>query len=188
MTDVEVLVRLLAPDPWSFTVFDTLNRKFRLEEIVGIERIKTWRLVFDSTAAGAVESTEAILRETVLMANPNRDVRQVRTGCEVPVKPEIWRMKDGVAEAWVVKVRDLVDRAGEDVARIARSRLGISGLAGVSFATAWVVEMSDRGDRSREIAEQVAVLKRRGKGLLANPHCQEAEVESAAGYLLGGRE
>jgi hypothetical protein len=188
MTQVEVLVKLLAPDPWSFTVYDTLNRKFGLEEIVGIERIKTWTLSYDVVAADdAVGPTEKMLRETVLLANPNRDVRQLRTGPFVPVKPGVYRMREKAADAYVVKVRNLGDPTGENVARIARSRLGIVGLQSVSFATLWVIEMSKGEPDSQRIAEQVAVLRSRGSGLLANPHCQEVEVVSAKEYLLGGR-
>ncbi len=187
MTDVEVLVKLVAPDPWSFTVHDALNRKFGLEEIVGIERIRTWTLSYDVVAAGdAVAPTETILRETVLLANPNRDIRQLRTGRSEPVKPGIYRFKDGVAGAYVVRVRNLEDSAGEGVARIARSRLGLGALKAVSPATAWVIEMSTGEPYSRRIAERAAVLRARGNGLLANPHCQEAEVLSVKEYLLGG--
>jgi hypothetical protein len=188
MTQVEVLVKLLAPDPWSFTVYDTLNRKFGLEEIVGIERIKTWTLSYEDVAADdAVGSTRTILKQTVLLANPNRDIVQVRTGPSVPAVPRIYSGKPGVAEAFVVLVRNTGDPSGRNVARIARSRLGIPALGDVARATAWVIEMSSGGPRARQVAEDVAVLEARGRGLLANPHCQEAEVVSARDYLLGGR-
>jgi len=187
MTDVEVLVKLVAPDPWSFTVYDALSRKFGLEEIVGIERMRTWSLSYDVVAADdAVGPTETILRETVLLANPNRDIRQLRAGASEPVKPGIYEPGDGVVGAYVVKVHNLWDSAGEKVARIARSRLGIDALRSVSSSTLWVIEMSRGEPRSRELAERVAVLEARGAGLLANPHCQEAEVVSAREYLLGG--
>jgi hypothetical protein len=188
MTQVEVLVKLLAPDPWSFTVYDTLSRKFGLEEIMGIERIKSWTLSYDLVAADdAVGPTERMLRETVLLANPNRDVRQLRTGRFVPAMHGIYMMKEGVADAYIVKVRNLGDSMGEKVASIARSRLGLSALHSVSFATLWVIEMSKGEPDSRRIAGQVAVLRSRGSGLLANPHCQEAEVMSVRDYLLGGQ-
>lgn len=187
MTDVEVLVRLIAPDPWSFTVYDALSRKFGLEEIVGIERIRTWTLSYDVVAADdAVAPTETILRETVLLANPNRDISQLRTSPTEPVKPGIYRPKDGVAGAYVVKVHNLGDSAGDSVARIARSRLGIGALRSVSASTVWVIEMSQGEPRSRQLAEKAAVLRARGHGLLANPHCQEAQIMSARDYLLGG--
>ena len=188
MIEVEVLVKLLAPDPWGFTVYDTLNRKFGLEEIVGIERIKTWTLSYEVVAAAdAVTRTESILRETVLLANPNRDVRQVRTGVSARAKPGIYSMGRGVADAVVVKVSNRYDSVGEDVARIARSRLGMGALHSVSAATAWVLEMSKGEPDSRKTAERVAVLRSRGRGLLANPHCQDVEILSAREYLLGGR-
>jgi hypothetical protein len=188
MMDVEVLVKLVAPDPWSFTVYDALSRKFGLEEIVGIERIKRWTLTYDVVAVDdAVGPTEIILRETVLLANPNRDVRQLRTDASEPVVPGIYDLKEGVADAYVVKVHNLGDSAGENVVRIARSRLGIESLRSVSSSTVWVIEMSRGEPDSRRIAEKVAVLEARGSGLLANPHCQEAEVQSAREYLFGGR-
>ena len=187
MIDVEVLVKLIAPDPWSFTVYDALSRKFGLEEIVGIERIKTWTLSYDVVAADdAVGATETILRETVLLANPNRDLRQLRRSVSEPAGPGIFKRRDGVEDAYIVKVRNMEDAAGENAARIARSRLGVDALRSISFATAWVIEMSKGEPHSRRIAESVAVLEARGSGLLANPHCQEAEIVSAREYLLGG--
>jgi|GEM_PF-1482758 hypothetical protein len=187
MTGVEILVKLIAPDPWSFTVYDALSRKFGLEEIVGIERIKTWALSYDVVAADdAVGATETILRETVLLANPNRDIRQLRRSVSEPAVPGIFKLRDGVEDAYVVKVHNMGDTAGENAARIARSRLGIEALRSISSATAWVIEMSKGEPESRRIAESVAVLEARGRGLLANPHCQEAEVVSAGKYLLGG--
>jgi hypothetical protein len=188
MTHVEVLVKLLAPDPWSFTVYDTLSRKFGLEEIVGIERIRTWTLSYDVVAAhDAVGPTETILRETVLLANPNRDLSQVRTGDSEPAGPGIYKAGDGVEDAYVVRVHNPEDTAGANVARIARTRLGLDALRSVSFSTAWVLEMSVGEPDSRRLAERVAVLEARGRGLLANPHCQSAEVLSAREYLFGGR-
>jgi len=125
MIEIEVLVKLIAPDPWSFTVYHTLSRKFGLEEIVGIERIKTWTLCYDvATVDDAAGATEAILRDTVLLANPNRDIRQLRSGVREPARPEIWRPRDGVGGAYVVRVRDREDTTGRDVLRVARSASG----------------------------------------------------------------
>ena len=47
MVKTEVLVKLAAPDPWSFTVLDALRRKFGFEDIIDVERTKSWELTFD---------------------------------------------------------------------------------------------------------------------------------------------
>ena len=71
----EVLVRLAARDPWSFTVLDALKYKFGMESIVGVERVKSWQLLFDpASEEEALAVTGRILEETALLANPNRDV------------------------------------------------------------------------------------------------------------------
>ena len=43
---IQVLVKLAAIDPWSFTVLDTLRRKFGCEEVTHVERITCWELEF----------------------------------------------------------------------------------------------------------------------------------------------
>ena len=55
----EVLVKLAARDPWSFTVLDALKRKFGIGAIRGVERLKSWRLDFEVESDIAASSSRA---------------------------------------------------------------------------------------------------------------------------------
>ena len=109
MVKTEVLVKLAAPDPWSFTVLDTLTRKFGFEDIIAVERTKSWELTFDLVSPdAAVAQTKELLRTTALLANPNRDVWAVR--CGPGDLPEgFWYSDTDEAGAFVVLVTDTDD-------------------------------------------------------------------------------
>ena len=185
--DVEVLVRLATADPWSFTVLDSLRRRFGLAGLIDVARLKSWELSFISGGVDqAVSLTERLLRDTALLANPNRDVWFARSDTTEGVPASIWKRSRHVSEAFAVKVSDLDDITGRSVTEVIRSRLGIPAIGSVRFSTIWVLEMEGGGTGGLETARQVAVASMRGRGLLANPHCQYAEVHQARAYLEGG--
>jgi phosphoribosylformylglycinamidine (FGAM) synthase PurS component len=187
MIDVQVLVRLATADPWSFTVLDSLRRRFGLAGITGVARLKSWEVSFDSGSADqAIGLIERLLRDTALLANPNRDVWFARADTRQGVPAPIWHRSRQVSEAFAVKVSDLDDITGRSVTEVIRSRLGMREIARVRFSTIWVLEMEADGTAGLEMARQVAVADMRRRGLLANPHCQYAEVHQAGAYLEGG--
>jgi phosphoribosylformylglycinamidine (FGAM) synthase PurS component len=183
MIKTEVLVKLVAPDPWSFTVLDTLRRKFGFEDIMEVERTKSWELAFDLVSAdAAVAMTRELLRTTVLLANPNRDVWAVRCGPgELP--DGFWYSDSDRAEAFVVRVTDTDDIVGSSVAGILRQRLGMNAVRSVSFSTVWGLRISSAASDPRTIAAKAALARTWRSGLLANPHSQEASVFSVNDYL-----
>jgi phosphoribosylformylglycinamidine (FGAM) synthase PurS component len=181
---IQVLVKLAAIDPWSFTVLDTLKRKFGCDEVTHVERVKCWELEFRPEAAErAAGITAGLLRDTVLLANPNRDRWVIRGFPGEGVPAGFWERSGDAAEAYIVKVTDKEDLAGQSLARILTSRLGISDIEVVSFSTIWVIEMKGEGRRSRDLAGEIAVARAWRKGFLANPHCQDAEVYPADEYF-----
>jgi phosphoribosylformylglycinamidine (FGAM) synthase PurS component len=181
---IQVLVKLAAIDPWSFTVLDTLRRKLGYHEVTNVERVKCWELEFRREAAGrAAGITEELLRDTVLLANPNRDrwVTRSLPGEEVPAG--FWERSEDFSEAHIIKVKDREDLAGQSLCRILASRLGIRDVDNVSFSTIWIIETVGEGRRSSDIAGEIAVARAWRRGLLANPHCQDAEVHEAEEYF-----
>ncbi len=183
----EVLVKLAARDPWSFTVLDALKRKFGIETVVGVERLKSWRLDFDlHSKEEAIAVTGKILDETALLANPNRDIWTVRgrSRLELPwVSPGAAGEGDRV---FAVRVADRDDLVGRSMHAILRRRLGISEINGVAFSLVWMLEFDRPGEESFRLAEEIAVARSWRRGLLANPHCQEAVVLGLGDYLGGG--
>jgi phosphoribosylformylglycinamidine (FGAM) synthase PurS component len=181
---IQVLVKLAAIDPWSFTVLDTLKRKFGCDEVMHVERVKCWELEFRPEAARrATEITGSLLRDTVLLGNIKRDIWVMRSIPGEVVPDGLWERSEGARDARVVKVTDKEDLRGQALGRILTTRLGITGVEDVSFSTIWVIEMSGRGPRSSDLAGEIAVARAWRKGLLANPHCQDAEVYPADEYF-----
>ena len=184
MTTVEVLVRLTGTDPWSFTVFDTLKRKFSLGELVAVTRMKSWQLSFGlENAEDALDVVARLLRDTALLANPNKEVWSIRGARQDSAGRNFWRKSPGSADAFVVKVTDIDDIIGKSLVKVLRGRLGIREIADARFSSVWVLELSEGGPRSSAVAGDVAVSRSWRRGLLSNPHFQGAEIFKAEEYL-----
>jgi phosphoribosylformylglycinamidine (FGAM) synthase PurS component len=183
MVKTEVLVKLAAPDPWSFTVLDALTRKFGFDDIVGVQRTKSWELTFDLMSSdAAIVATRELLRTTALLANPNRDVWVVRCGpTELP--EGFWYSDTEEAGAFVVRVTDSEDIVGSSAAEIMRSRLGMDAVRDVRYSTIWGLRISRAASDPGELAARIAIARTWRSGLLANPHFQEAAVFGVDDYL-----
>lgn len=183
MVKTEVLVKLAAPDPWSFTVLDALTRKFAFDDVIEVERTKSWEITFDLVSSdAAIALTRELLRTTALLANPNRDVWVVR--CGPGNLPEgFWYSDTAEAGALVVRVTDSEDIAGSSAAEIMRSRLGMDSVRDVCFSTLWGLRISKAASDPRGLAARIAVARTWRSGLLANPHFQEATVFGVDEYL-----
>jgi phosphoribosylformylglycinamidine (FGAM) synthase PurS component len=186
MTGVEILVRLATADPWSFTVLDTLRRKLGLSEVVGVVRMKAWRLGLDADAEAALAIVDRLLSETALLANPNRDSWCIREVRENALPQNLWRAQRDALDAYVIKVADREDLAGRSLLRVLNSRLGITEAKDAGFSSVWIVETAVGEPRSAALAAEVAVSRSWRRGLLSNPHYQDAEVVKAEAYLPYG--
>jgi phosphoribosylformylglycinamidine (FGAM) synthase PurS component len=186
MIPVEVLVRLKAEDPWSFTALETLNRKMGMPEVAALERARSWTLVFeDDDRKEARRAVDSILRETALLANPNRDVWTVREAGD-RVDPGFWKQADAGSRSFVVRVAGREDLAGSSTLSIIRRRLEMTTVREVAFRTIWLLEISP-GDRDpAELAQDIALARTWKRGLLANPHSQEAEIFPLRDYSENG--
>jgi hypothetical protein len=177
-------VRLATADPWSFTVLDTLRRKLGLTEVVGVVRMKAWRLTFDVGGDGEARAiTERLLGDTALLANPNRDKWCVREVRETPLLQDLWHKPEEAVDAYVVKVADRGDLVGKSILRVLNTRLGILEATDAAFSSVWVIETAVGEPGSRAIAADIAVSRSWRRGLLSNPHFQDAEVIRAEVYL-----
>ena len=94
-----------------------------------------------------------------------------------------WERSEDSADAYVIKVTDKEDLVGRSMRRILTSRLGIGDMEDVSFSTVWIVETRASGPASHDLAGEIAVARGWRRGLLANPHCQDAQVYSAEEYF-----
>ena len=183
MIAIEVLVKLAAPDPWSFTVLDTLRTRLGCESVVGVGRLKAWELTFDMDSEDeALETTRRLLSRTALLANPNRDLWVIRCLGQ-PVDEDFWHMTPRGGSSFVVKVCDKEDMLGNWIHRIVGSRLGITAIRQVGFATIWVIEIEGSEPNPMGLISEVAVARSWRKGLLVNPHCQTSNLAAASDYF-----
>jgi phosphoribosylformylglycinamidine (FGAM) synthase PurS component len=181
---VEVLVKLRAHDPWSFTVLDALGRKFGIEAVIGVDRLKSWRLDFHPDSEDrALMLASRILEETALLANPNRDVWTVNSQSGVRLPGALSAAVAGGDRFFAVRVADREDFVGRQMLTVLWRRLGMSEIRGVGYSLMWILEFDRSGEEALRLAEEVAVARSWRKGLLANPHCQEATVSALPGLL-----
>ncbi len=184
MTHAEVLVRLIVPDPWSFTVYDTLQRKFHIGEILSVERFKCWQILFNAQEDATISMVKRILSTTTLLANPNRDMWCMRINRKGWIGGPLWNLNHS-NDYYLIRVTDIEDITGEGILKILKSRLGLDAASKVTYSTMWLLGMSTREPDSRRIAERIAVARKRRVGLFANPHFQVAEVIKASSYFGG---
>jgi hypothetical protein len=181
---IQVLVKLAAIDPWSFTVLDTLRRKFGRREVTRVERVSCWELKFRAgSGERAAGTVERLLRETVLLANPNRDIWVIRTVPGEALPAGFWERSEEAEDAHIIKVTDKEDLVGRSVGKVLTKRLGITDVENVAFSTIWVIETGAGAPGSHDLAREIAVARAWRQGLLANPHCQDAEVFAAEEYF-----
>jgi phosphoribosylformylglycinamidine (FGAM) synthase PurS component len=182
--NVEVLVRLAARDPWGFTVLDALKRKFAIGPVAAVDRLKCWELDFDyHDRDKALEVTGRILEGTALLANPNRDIWIVRAE-PIETLPRDFLERPGSSEhVFAVKVRDREDIMGRSMQSVLHRRLGLAEIAEVRFSLVWILRLSGADRDCYDLARRIAVARAWREGLLANPHCQQAEVLRGDEYL-----
>jgi phosphoribosylformylglycinamidine (FGAM) synthase PurS component len=183
VTTVEVLVRLAAQDPWSFTVFDTLKRKERIDELVAVTRLKSWRLrLGTSDPKVALGLVERVLAETAILANPNRDLSSIRPDGDVGLPARLWKREVETHPAFVVRVKDAEDPAARSALAVLGGRLGIREIAALESASVWVLEVDASAARAQAIARDISSARSWRVGLLANPHFQSVEIQLPEEY------
>lgn len=184
MITVEALVKIAVPDPQSFTVLEALTRKFGLTRVTDVERFRSWEISFDLDSRDAAAAmTKRVLRETTLLANPNRDISVVlEEGRALPGGFWFGAADDG-AEAFVVRVADIKDIVGEGILGVLRGRLGMTEVHSVGFSVLWGLTIAGTGGDALDLASRIAVASSWRSGLLSNPHSQTAQVYGAEAYL-----
>jgi phosphoribosylformylglycinamidine (FGAM) synthase PurS component len=186
---VEVLVKLAGRDPWSFTVLDALVRKHGIASLAGVERLKSWRLDFDTDSKNeALELTSKILAGTALLANPNRDVWGVRGASRSGLPESLFGGQAAAGWVFAARVSDTDDLVGRSMAAVLKRRLGISTIAGVAFSLVWILRFDGSEDDAAALAGRAAVVKSWRQGLLSNPHSQRVHVFGLEDFMVEGAE
>lgn len=166
---VELVVTLKIPDVTALTARHALQQQLGYGDVLAdLRRADWWRL---SLAVDSAELALGLARElaeaTPLFVNPNKHTYTLDTRPPLP-KPLPGTMVIGVLTGF----HD--DATADLTAQALRGRLGYGDrVAAVEHGTLWTLFLREPdAAKARVLAERITVSRRRGEGLLANPHSQ----------------
>jgi hypothetical protein len=167
MSRVYLRVALRGEDLAAISALDVLRTQLGAEDLAGLSRETVWEI--DLADAADRAALERAARESLLFANPVK---------------ERWRIEERFLtlgrvpgrRAVGVLVRDRGDRSDEARAAALQGTWGVAA-ARVTRATLWILDLPDQ-DRAAalERARVLGITVGRRRGLLVNPHYQDAEL------------
>lgn len=168
MTDAVVRLWLKVNDPTALTALETLQRALGYGRgVAGVSRSEVWGFRWLETIDPA-PVLERLARETNLLQNPNKHRMEIAVG------PGALAPRGNV---WV-----LVWTAGEgsDLEETLRRHRLLSGsVPAVRRGTLWELDLAGGPAERARLAEEIAVTRERGRGLLANPHVADLRIFGA---------
>ncbi len=175
MQIVELTVDLKIPDVTALTAAGALRRRLGYGDVlVELRRADYYRLsLLTDSEQEALQIARDLAENTNLFVNPNKHRYQVATGvhnCTVKV--------DDGAYAVNVLVTDPESGSGDGILGALQGRLGYGdNVADVIAGNLWTLVLrADSKELAEAVAEEIAVTRSRGEGLLLNPHYQEYEM------------
>ncbi len=169
MTDAVVRLWLKVADAAALTAREALQRALGYGRTVrAVSRSELWAFRWD-TPVDAEPLLSRLGRDTNLLLNPNKHHMEIAIG-ENRLSPR--------GNIWI-----LVSTAGDGAdmeETLVRRRLVEGAPPRVRRAVLWELDLdAAEGERVR-LGEEIAITRSRRKGLLANPHVQDAEVFAEA--------
>lgn len=165
MTEAVVRLWLKVNDPTALTAHETLQRAMGYgRTVAGVGRSEVWSFRWPD-AVEAAPILERLARETNLLLNPNKHRMEIAVGAGA-LSPR--------GNAWV-----LVWTAGEgrDLEETLRRHRLLSGaMPVVRKGTLWELDLAGAPAARARLAEEIAVARERGRGLLANPHVADVRI------------
>ena len=180
---IELLVRLKTLDTTALTAKDTLQRDMGYGSTLGsISREDYWAVTVEEAAeAGAGRLAEELAGGTKIFVNPNKHVYRAAVRKEGD-GPAAGFSPGGEAPAGVHHVCVLVQYREDEKAMLVRETLRKTlgygeKVRDVSRGTLWTMGIREGSrDGALAMAEEIALTRGIGQGLLVNPHSQTYEV------------
>ena len=174
MYKVELLVKLKIPDVTALTAANTLRRRLGYADI--LERLDRADYYLFEVEAESEEQACAIVREiaerTTLFVNPNKHSFQVHLQAE---RQEIPRTNDAYEVRCLVRELDY-DAALDILGQLSHTQWGEK-IRGLQTGTLWILHLrASTAEAAKKVAEEIAVTRSRGQGLLVNPHYQSCII------------
>jgi hypothetical protein len=165
MTEAVVRLWLKVNDPTALTAHETLQRALGYgRAVAGVSRSEVWGFRWRE-AVDPMPVLERLARETNLLLNPNKHRMEIAVG--------------GGALAPRGNVWVLVWTAGEGSGleeTLRRHRLLSGGVPVARRGTLWELDLAGPPAERAGLAEEIAVARERGRGLLANPHVADVRI------------
>ena len=174
---VEVLVRLKIPDVIAATALFTLRDRMKYAQLESLGREDYYHLELNMPDEDATELVDRMVAGTSLFANPNKHTWRLRRPIECDGQSDeslagplysvgiLVELEDDVVARMLV---DGLDRVADYQDRVTSLRRG----------TLWRLDLrTSDADEAVSLAEEMARLRGREGGLLANPHYQRYHVE-----------
>lgn len=165
MTDAVVRLWLKVNDPTALTAHETLQRALGYgRTVAGVSRSEVWGFRWPETI-DAAPVLERLARETNLLLNPNKHRMEIAVGASaLSPRGNVWVLVWTVGEG-----RDL-----EETLR--RHRLLTGSVPAVRKGTLWELDLAGAPAERARLAEEIAIARERGRGLLANPHVSDVRI------------
>lgn len=165
MTEAVIRLWLKVADPTALTARETLQRALGYGRMVrDVGRSEIWSFRWEASV-DAHPLLARLARDTNLFANPNKYHMEIKTGPE-PLSPR--------GNVWILGWREGDGKEQEETLR--RHRLVEDHLPEVRRAVLWELDLDAPVAAVRTTAEEIAVARERKRGLLINPHVEDAEV------------
>ncbi len=165
MTGAAVRIWLKAADPAAITAREALQRALGYGRVVReVARSEVVAFRWEGNAEARAQ-LERLARETGLLLNPNKH------RMEIAVEDETLHPR---GNAWTV-----VSTPGEgaELARtLERHRLLAGEVPATRRGVLWELDLAAEGEELRRLAGEIAVARERKRGLLSNPHLEDAAV------------
>jgi len=164
-----VLVFNKLPEQEAITAFHTLTNYMGYGgKLRALNRTKYFNVVIKAVE-NAEERLSEIIRRTTLFLNPNK---------------ELFRILDDDLNSLFVCPDDVVNKfilirnkdAGQDLADLLKKWWDYEEVISIEEYVLWNLQIDRSCEGVDELVEEIAVLKSRESGLLANPHSQEYMV------------
>lgn len=169
MTATAARVWLKVADATALTAKETLQRALgygrRLQEV---HRSELWTFRWEAVD-DPLAPVERLVRETNLLLNPNKHHFELATG-QTGLRPR--------GNAWVLVFTPGEGRSLETV--LGRHRLVTGRMPEIRRARLWELEFAADPAELATLAGEVGVARSRTRGLLSNPHVEDAVVWTTA--------
>ncbi len=170
MCYVFLFVSLKIPDNIALTAHHTLKTRLGCTSLQALQRSEFWEIQFLGLSPEQAEQIlEKWVQKTALFANPNKHRYKI-----LPSEQSITDMESFLLEKDAsVLVCDIEDSKAEGTMEALRGMEEDVNPASLRRGIWWDLQFDEIPQKEiREIVEDIAVTRSRGRGLLSNPHYQ----------------